>query len=661
MSGSSNSSPSDLSRRERWTSALREFAQDIWLGMKHRPIRTASILGTVVASAISLGIGLQRLTPPALNPHDVMVRRLEQALEELDAGRYESARRVAADLRLHPLPPERQGVPPYVLGQVMRHDALMGEWQERERRSLHLLAARYLEETRRAGFPAGRESEGMWALCRSLHACRRFAEALPHLHALLKLESVDPAEVHRLLADCYLNDRKPNLEKASEHIQRYLEQPSLPAEDRDEALLTQARILFQLSQWDACQRVIDQLSQTSGVHGDAVLLAARLQMREGDRLAADPDPKQRATAHEKYASALDFIEKAAQENVRADSFRRQQQYLLGIVYRRMGDYLAAEDQLARTARSYLDSVEGIAAGIEHAELQQLLGNDASAIDSFRRTVRKAVEIGSHGEPWLTDDEIRRRVESVVAKYTKDDRFTEAIDLADALYALFPDARTVQLQAAIHKQTAQHLAAQAEEKPMEADALLAKSRTELRHAGRLFEQLARLRFASRDYANDLWESGENYLAGQDYDSAARMYTRFLNNDTRNARPAALVRLGEVDMARNDPVSALKWLDECIEYFPKTPFVYRARWLAAQASLERGDALRAKDLLAMNLDSDALTPASHEWRESLFLMGHTMFEEGMRHEAQSRLKGVDSTIASERQAGLAELRQGAASFN
>jgi tetratricopeptide (TPR) repeat protein len=599
------------------------------------------------------------LTPP-VETNVSTTQMLSEALAALDAGKLQQARDVAADLRLRTdIPQAEQGVPAYVLGAVMHQEA-MDEWQERERRAYFLMAARYLDESHRAGFPRGREAQGSYLLGKSFHGCGRLTESTPHLNAALEHHPQHATEICRLLTDAFLHGHSPDLAKAAEFNQRYLADPSLGREDRDAALLTQAKITFELGQYDECGKQLEQFQAASPGYAEVLLLQGRLQVTDGTQLAKEPARKSESL--EKYRLASEIFARAFEQAGRNSLIMRQAQYLQGLCLRQLGDFLAAEILFAKNRRSYLETPEGMASGIEEAELKLLLGNDSESLTAYRRVLSQIADTPTHVHPWITDEDLRRRLESVVADFRQEPQFEAAADLLQAISLVFPDSRTVESQANLHEDWGELLSKQAAD-PQAKDpvALRTQSRLEHRQAGVDFGRLAKLRFATREYPSDLWRSAENYLRGQDYESAAVVYRRHLENQARNRRPPALTRLGECLLALNRPEEALQYVTECIESFPKDPFVYRARLIAAEADLEMGRDQQAEELLTANLENESLTPQSREWRDSLFALGRIHYLDGSHHETASRQKGIDSSNPVEQQAGLKELELAHKSFH
>jgi tetratricopeptide (TPR) repeat protein len=95
-----------------------------------------------------------------------------------------------------------------------------------------------------------------------------------------------------------------------------------------------------------------------------------------------------------------------------------------------------------------------------------------------------------------------------------------------------------------------------------------------------------------------------------------------------------------LLQGEPAKALVALNRCVEERPTDPDTYAVRLLASRIHLKRNEVEEARQLLIDNLEQEALTPKSLEWRESLFELGRVLFRDAALLEAQSRLDGVDS---------------------
>ncbi len=156
------------------------------------------------------------------------------------------------------------------------------------------------------------------------------------------------------------------------------------------------------------------------------------------------------------------------------------------------------------------------------------------------------------------------------------------------------------------------------------------------AGKNYRQLAELEFATRQFSDDLWLAAEAFLQGHDFRAAADGFEKYLQHELKKRRPGALAGLAEARLALNDLAGTLAACQECIEFYPNDAACYRARLLAAEANLEKGDFTTAEDLLRQSLTDDRLTPESREWRDSLFTLGKTLYADGRYEEAILRLQ-------------------------
>ncbi len=179
------------------------------------------------------------------------------------------------------------------------------------------------------------------------------------------------------------------------------------------------------------------------------------------------------------------------------------------------------------------------------------------------------------------------------------------------------------------------------------ALVEQSLVQFRHAGRVFIRLARLRIATRDYPDDLWSGVESYLAGHDYKNAIKVLNEYLKIEQRRRRPSALVGLGEAFLAQDEPAQALEVLRRAIDDFPHDPASFQARLVASDAYLAKGAVEPAETVLTANLDDSLLTPASQEWRDSLFALGRLLYRAGRYDDAIKRLDEAVSRYPTDKQ--------------
>ncbi len=592
----------------------------------------------------------------ASGPEDAEEVTLELAMDALDRGEYREARRMAEKLRDGRLSPDDPlGAPSFLLGAAAAYEA--DEAWRADRESLHLLAARYLEEARDLGFPPGREGEGLYLLGRSRYRIGEMAAARLVLREALKANPRQATEIHRLLAAAYLEDANPKLAEALEENAICLADDTLPDERRDEVLLQRAEILLRLGKAEACLEVIDRVAEDSARHVEAIVIRGRVLMHqaqslaegasgeEAEKSAASADgagPAEAAgqtpdAASEKYRAAIQTFRLAQGRDTLSLQASRKAMYLIGVCYLELGDLRAALSQFERVRRKYVKTPEALAAGFQIAELARRLGHDQEALAAYRETLASVGDVKQYSNPWLSLDDLRAGLLFAQKYYRDTENFATCLQLTRYFPPVFTRARTVELVAETHQLWGQHLLDEAAELPgARAESVARQGRAQLRRAGRTFERLAKYRLTTRHYSDDLWDSAQCYLEGHGYASAVEVLREFLKSRPRRRNPQALVDLGEALLAVGEIDEAISVLEECLAFHQRDAAYFRARLAASRAYQESGDLDKAEALLVENLEGEFLTPDSREWRESLFRLGEMLHLVGRHEEAIPRLE-------------------------
>jgi tetratricopeptide (TPR) repeat protein len=572
---------------------------------------------------------------------------LAMALEAYDVADYVRARQIAETLaRSKSLPYDDLGGPPFVIGAITFQDARL-EVDPHRRKRLYLVAARYLDEAYKYGFPEGRQAEGLVMLGRSLYRSRQYAESILILREALQQNPHRAAELEGLLAGAYFRDDPPQYEKALAYLAEQIADPQLRADQRHAALLEKTRILLAQGDLDGVRTTLGVVPDQSPLRSEKLALRGQLLLQEGDRLAEDGGAD---AAREKYTAAVKSIRLAEGADTPRNRTSPKAEYLLGRAYRRLGEAKAAEHQLERTARLQRGTPEGLAAALEAAEVKQDLGKFGEAAAVYRIVLEQAGSSESYRNPWISLDELRERLEAAYAQFLEDGHFDQAVQISEELTPILPEDRSAQLEAEAYHAWGEHLLSQSEElSGEEAAALAGDAYARFRSAGRAYASLAVLRRPTREYPEELWNSASSFLAGHDFRRAVLMLDTYLETASSTRRPPALVTLGEAHLALDQVEEAMPPLKECIERFANHPAVYEARLLAARVEQERGrtteDALkhlaRARALLEDNLHHEALTPRSVEWRDSLFELGRVFYREGVLLEDEARRQRLNET--------------------
>ena len=145
------------------------------------PFRVAIILAVnvaVVAGVVSTALILRNYKPPP------KPATLALALGALDRGDKAEARSMAERLAASKnITNEDWGGPDFILGSLAARDA--EEARGDQRKESFRVASLYLARSRQRGFPAHRESVGLYLLGKSLSGCGRLQDALPVLEQAL--------------------------------------------------------------------------------------------------------------------------------------------------------------------------------------------------------------------------------------------------------------------------------------------------------------------------------------------------------------------------------------------------------------------------------------------------------------------------------------------
>ena len=562
----------------------------------------------------------------------------------MDRGRADEARSQAERLAgKRDITNEEYGAPDFILGALAAQaaDAAGGK----QRSDGFRLAALYLQRSRERGFPAHREATGLYLLGKSQFLCGRLDNALPVLEEALRQPThcagapAHELELRGLLIETLAGVYPPELEKALAESQKLLPDPRLGDQDRNQALLVQARILFRMDRTRQCAALLDKLPDDLMLRGPIALLRGQLALKEVQTMKKSG----RTVPNDAQASlqlAIDWFRKALGQSAGDNGIARQANYLIGVGLVEQGSLAAAVAQMERTVKLYPGSPEYIAALFQEGEIYRRMGRHGESVTAYKRLMSAYSHMDEFHNPWISAPQIQTTIEAVCRDYVKGEKYNTALLLAGSLAGPFPKEDSLKLAAEIYRTWGENLLEAADRLPPErAERLRKEARFALRRAGDSYTELAREAFANRYYPEHLWNAAVAYFTGHDFRSAARMFRMYLKNQTdpRSARDAeALVDLGEAEISLGAMDSGLEALQECMQRHPHDVAVYRAALLAHRAAIALGDLKQAEAYLQDNLIGEQLTPASKEWRDSLFALGDLLHLAGRDAEAIPRLE-------------------------
>ncbi len=628
---------------------LRGLPTAIIARIKQRPRLSIVVGGVGVMLVIGFATTFALLRPAKKVDQPELTMR--DALEELQAGNLVEARSIANQLRAeNKLSFDERGGPAYIHGAAMAREAMVNTHPE-EQLKQYLIAARYLDSAYRQNYPATKSVEGLMLLGQCWHDAGRYARALPVLTEALKRRPRQSSQLHRLLASCYYRDVNPQYKLALENMRQYLANKLLSPVDREAGLLESARIHLEAGQVPEARELLTQVPENSTLAVAANVLKARLAMQRA----------QQATGEEATAAwneAIALLRVPAGRDPMSLQAQREAQYLLGLCYLGIDDERAAENQFLRSRRINQGLPEGLASAMEEADLKRQQGQDAAALDDYRQLLRSIGDLRDYSNPWLPLDALRERLLVAYRYYRDANKFDVALTFVQSLTPILTETRTLELKAEVERRWGDQLLAKGQQLG-ETDGAATITEAHAKYhlaAGHLY-RLARLSLATKEYPDRLWDSAECYGLAHDFHRAVRVLHTFLEQYPTQRRADALLAIAQAELALGNLEAAITSLELLLRDEAKHPLSYRARLLASEIYREQTKYPEAQSMLRENLDHEALTPKSIEWRDSLFALGMMLFREGLELEAKSRTTGVDSDNVELRKAGLKDLETAA----
>jgi len=549
---------------------------------------------------------------------------LEPALAALDRRAYDEAQRLAKDY-CAAVPDDRSGGADFVLGAVAAYlaDASLSELKAKH----FLAAAQQLERARDHGLPAGREAETLFLLGKSQFYAGQLTACRPTLREALKLNPAHDAEIRFLLAEAYLVDAKPNPALADEENQLALKEQNTAAWQA-RLQVQRARILLAQGKMAETAKTLDALPEAVQRSGEALVVRGELLAREAQAAGTNAE-----LSRQKYEQAIQTLRLAQGADTLGSDVTRRAMYLTALCLLHGGDSRAAMAQFQRTARVFPHTVEAANCAFQEAELLRKEGS-RDALPLYGKLLRWA-NADNYVNPWIALAPLQEKMLAVYQDYLQRQDFHASLELARAFHPLFPAYRAVELQAETEMAWARWLMNKADGDPAQAEKLRSEGRLHFRLAGRHYAALAKLLTTHRRYTEELWNGVQACLDGHDYTHAATLLELYLQNETRRRNAQAMMLLGETLLAQGKLDEALKKLVGCVELHPHDASAFRARLDAARVYMEKGEPAKAEALLRENLRAELLTPASAEWRESLFDLATIAYFERRYDEAIPRL--------------------------
>ena len=148
------------------------------------------------------------------------------------------------------------------------------------RQSQYLIAAKYLQEARAAGFPTGRQDEGNYLLGRALIESGDNAAGLEVLERALEATDNDHTDLHLTLASAYTLADPPAYEQALTHIDTALESAELTGQARVDTLLNRINLLTLLARFNEARATLQAIPQDQISANQVLLTTGQIDIEE---------------------------------------------------------------------------------------------------------------------------------------------------------------------------------------------------------------------------------------------------------------------------------------------------------------------------------------------------------------------------------------------
>lgn len=580
---------------------------------------------------------------------------LKAAYEALDRGRYEQARNIVGRLQNETEENLSFGGALFVLG-VVKAKKADEEYSASRSRAMHLVASRYLQKALSIGVPAEREASAKYQLGRSLILGNRPREGIKVFEELGEEfdASTDgvitpaAAERHALLTQAYLDSPNPRLRKALQHAKFAVGKAVGKPEELAEAMRAQADILLRLGQVDQASDLLGRVPVlTTKKPSSQIVLEGRLAITTAQRMP-ETDPRRKQMFNE----AIDLLREVQRNDTRASREARRAMYEIAVALEASGRKSAAANQFDRVSKQYGDTEVGIAAMLAEADLLRSAGRYDLALGGYRTALESVGNPTTYVNELLSLQDVRKRFLAAYQDFVDRERFEEAVSLIEQFDSLFEQGELVELRAKTEEAWGEALLRKSLlDDRWHARLTRKQGRRRLRAAGQAYEELARIRYATRFYTDDLWDSADCYFRGQSYSNTARTLKKYLHHEVRRRNSVALLRMGQSYLALREPEEAIEAFNECVEMYPRDAVVYQARLEDARAHQQMGKSKKALELLRANLTGEELTPSSPEWRDSLFAYGRLLYDLGDFETATSKLREAVERYPKDEQSMIA----------
>lgn len=595
------------------------------------------LLAGIVPVLLVLGGYLLSLSgEPEKTPGETLAEALQILESATDSKTRNEALELAYSLKKQEyLDPDFPGALYFIFGIVAFRNAeeLSGEAQDHQ----YLIASRYLKEAERRAIDQEHRPEWCYALGTSLYLTGSIQKSRPLLEEAVKTYPHGKLNASMSLTDIYLDHRESaELNQAFELNSKSLQLENLDQESQDRLYLQRAQIFLAQGKNALAQEVLDRVKQQESVNQVTLVFQAQTLMAE-----------------EKYQEALTILAPVKDNLGLERKFSRQASYLMGVCAESQGNADGAIDFFEQTTHRYAGTQEGLAAFLHLAELLRKNGRTEEALIAYRTALRSINSPDEFRNRWISLQGVRTHVlnawnDWVDEDLIKDDvtHFNAAIQLSDYLPPLLPEVQAKELAANANRRWAEYLERRYQAATVtEQESRSSELNEHWKQSGRAYFELARWLTTTDRYADVLAVSADHFQKGQDFETALKVLTRFINTNPEKKMPQALVQRGKILLELDQLDEAISHFERVMTTYPTDVSAFEAQYLLGIAYLEKNELDQAQTVWKEILESSQLTPKAQQWGDALFSLGKLNFHQGKISESEKQAEAAADTPAEQ----------------
>lgn len=556
------------------------------------------------------------LQPPSQPPLEIQNRAFELIQQENDSSaNRKMARKLALklqQLKFHD--PDFPGAAEYILGIIAFREGREADESKRNERLMK--AAMYLRDAERLALNAQYRPEWAYALGTSLHELGAPADARPYIEEAWETSPHRQQELTARLIEIYLELKNVAiLTKALTLTEALLKtQQEENADEKDIAFtkLLKTQVLVALGRTEDALATLPK----QGLDEDSQI---RMRLIQAQTLMTRNTP-------ESYRNSREILQILLGSSRLTDHEARQAHYLIGVCEESLNDIDRAISQYERTKTRYPKTQEEVAASLKQAKLLQQAGRDEEALRSYEVALQSVVDPETYHNRWVSTQQFRSDIIQAWNTWVETDEYTNAIALSRLMPPLFSPIQSSELEARAYEKWAESYEQNNSRKALtDPKTYQRETRERWTASGDAYAALAELLRTSPKYSEVLWKSAEHYFQGYRFKKAQTQLEQFIAAGPNEGQALARIKLAYTLINQDETKRALRILKQTIQENPRDPASFQGLYLMGIAHLERNEIEKARNTWRNILELSYLGPTAREWRDSLFVLGTTIFHQ------------------------------------